>query len=100
MARPTKVQEVINKIERINFELSKNAADLKQEMFNIIVAAARDMKAPAASRMAAAKWVDEYSDKWLKENKTEEVQTQDGDSSDDYVDVSKPLINYVPEAKH
>ena len=74
MARPTKVQQLINKIEKNKNLINESAADAMLDMYSIIEATARDSKATHASRMAAAKYVIECAEDFLKEDASSEEE--------------------------
>lgn len=98
MARPTKVQQLIKKIETAQNKINEKAADSLVDMYDIIEAVAKNTKATDASRMAAAKYVIERAEDYLDEqSKPEEEGIKTEEVS---VDLTQPLISYQPSEKH
>jgi hypothetical protein len=69
MARPTKVQSTLMKIERYRQSNADDAADLMVDLFNELKGIAFDKNATHASRLSAIKTIFEYIDQYYLEQK-------------------------------
>lgn len=86
MARPTKEESIIRKLEAAKLSINKKASEAMEDMYDIIENLARDAKASAATRMSAAKYVIETGEVYL---------TEQGDDAPEKVkadDFTAPLI--------
>jgi len=72
VARPTKNQQLINKIEKYKFEMSETAANNMRTLFERVLAIAVDPTATHASQLSAIKLTFEIADRFLKEEDAKE----------------------------
>ena len=80
MARPTRIQSIINKLERNRQDIAENSSEIMMVLFKEVEAIALDKTATAASRMAAIKFIFDVGDKFKKEEsgiKTDEDTVDD-----------------------
>lgn len=81
MARPTKTQQLINKIERYRLEMSEDAANNMKTLFERVLAIAVDPSATHASQLSAIKLTFEIAERFLKEEKEKDTVGQSFDPS-------------------
>lgn len=98
MARPTKEESLLRKLDAQQTKVDTKAVDSYVDMYEIIEAVARNSKAADATRITAAKYVIERAEKVLSDKEQDEKFKEKEKSKEDFEFTSNALITTKYEA--